>query len=475
METVIGRKDEKKVLQEALRSNEPELVAVYGRRRVGKTYLIRQELQKQIILEFSGVGSATMDQQLQNFSLSLQTATKSVIPLSVPANWSIAFQMLINYADQFAKDKKVVIFFDEFPWISTQKSGFLPAFEFFWNSWASKHKNMMVVICGSAAAWMIQHIINNKGGLHNRITRKIRLLPFTLGETQAYLQYKGVKIGPYPLLQLYMVMGGVPHYLKEVRKGESAAQAIERICFHHDGLLRTEFKNLFHSLFDDPSRHMAIIKALAKNGAGLIRNEIIKAANLSSGGTVTQLLDELEQSGFITSWQPYERSVKETIFKLSDEYSHFYLKFIENSRAQSKFSWQKIAGTPSWRSWSGVAFERICLKHIDQLEKELGIATPTEVSAWRFQPKEGQGAQIDLIIDRGDFVINICEMKFSEKEFTIDKAYAANLQNKVTRFQEHTGTKKELHLTVVTTFGVKQNQYEEHLIARSVSMNYLFS
>jgi hypothetical protein len=415
-----------------------------------------------------------MEDQLERFTLGLQKAMNSPAPLAIPANWSQALSLLMNYADTQPRDKRLVIFFDEFPWICTQKSGFLSAFEFFWNSWASRHGHVKVMICGSAAAWMIQHVVNNKGGLHNRITRRIRLLPFTLNETEAYLKEKNLRFDRFQLLQLYMVMGGIPHYLKEIRKAESAAQAIDRICFSKDGLLKDEFSNLFQSLFGDDSRHMAVIKTLAASGGGLTRKEITGKIGLSSGGTITGILDELSQSGFITLWHSYNRITKDGIYKLSDEYSYFYLKFIAGNRLIGKGSWKRFSESTSWKSWSGIAFERICLKHIEQLNNELRIDGYNEVSAWRYHPEKGTGAQIDLVIDRKDFVINLCEMKFSEKAFIIDKAYAANLRNKIIIFKEQTATKKQLHLILVTSFGVTSNEYSKELVEKSITMDALF-
>ena len=272
-----------------------------------------------------------------------------------------------------------------------------------------------------------------------------------------------------------MVMGGIPHYLKEIRKGESSAQAIDRLCFGKDGLLQNEFKNLYHSLFDDATRHLAVIKALAKNNSGLTRNEIINAAEVSSGGRITELLDELLESGFITTWLPYDKKSKEAIYKLADEYSHFYIRFVEHSRSRGNGTWLKFSNGQSWKSWSGVAFERVCLKHIAQLKKVLGISVVyTEESAWRYVPKSGTGAQIDLLIDRRDFVIHICEMKYSESLFAIDKKYAGELENKMDIFRRHTKTKKSLFITMVTTFGIKNNEYASRLVQNSITMDALF-
>lgn len=475
MEKVVGRESEKKMLREAMQSKTPELIAVYGRRRVGKTFLIRQFLKKEIAFEFTGSKEAKLGQQLVNFSKSLGKLSGNEKLYRVPANWSDGFDLLTSYITPKLATGKTVVFLDEFPWINTHKSGFLSAFDHWWNSWGTKQHKLVVIICGSAAAWMIQNIVYNKGGLHNRITRKLRLLPFTLQETEAYLKGQNVSLDRYQILQLFMVLGGIPHYLKEIKKGESSTQVIDRLCFSKDGLLHDEFKSLYHSLFDDATKHLAVVRALAKNNSGLTRNEIIDEAALTSGGRITELLDELIESGFVTTWLPYDKKSKDSIYKLADEYSHFYIKFMENSRSQGTGTWLRFSDGQSWKSWSGIAFERVCLKHIPQIKKALGITVIyTEESAWRYIPKKGNGAQIDLLIDRRDFVIHICEMKYSASTYTIDKKYAGELENKEDVFREQTKTKKSLFITMVTTFGVKDNEYASRLVKNNVKMDALF-
>lgn len=475
MEKLIGRQTEIKVLQDSLASGSPELIALFGRRRVGKTFLIRQHLKQYLVFELTGIRDATLTTQLENFRKSLGKAAGNNKLYQKPSNWSDAFDQLSNFLQPKLTAGKVVVFLDEFPWLSTHKSGFLPAFDHWWNSWGNQQSNLIVVICGSAASWMIKNVVNNRGGLHNRITRKIRLLPFTLQETEQYLYELNVNLDRYQILQLYMVMGGIPHYLKEIRGGESAIQSIDRICFTKDGLLEGEFKNLYYSLFDDATRHLAVVKALAANNSGLTRSEIISAIGLSSGGSITGLLEELIESGFVTAWQPYEKKSRDSIYKLSDEFTHFYLKFMESNRSTGKGTWQSFATGQSWRSWSGVAFERVCLKHVAQIKKVLGISgVYTEESAWRHLPKKGKGAQIDLLIDRRDFVINICEMKYSESEFIVDKGYATELVNKRDVFKQETKTKKSLFLTMITTFGVKSNDQLKALVQNMLTMDALF-
>jgi AAA+ ATPase superfamily predicted ATPase len=476
MEQVVGRIDEKLLLSRIEKSRESELIAVYGRRRVGKTYLIRNGFSKEIAFEFSGIHHATLNQQLENFSVELTRVTGG-LPLAKPESWIGAFQMLIQYLTPLVKKERTIIFFDEFPWINTPRSGFLSAFENFWNSWASREKKLIVVICGSAASWMINKVINNRGGLHNRVTRRIRLLPFTVGETAAYLKYRKIKFDRYQLLQVYMAMGGIPQYLKEIEPGESVAQIIDRLFFTKDGLLLEEFKNLYHSLFDKAESHIDIVQALARKGKGLTRTEIINTCKLTSGGYATQLLAELTESGFITPYVPFGKTSKDSLYRLTDEYSIFYLKFIDGSKATGTGTWLKFYSGTSWKSWSGYAFESICMKHTPQIKKAIGIDNVyAEISVWRYlaKNKEEQGAQIDLLIDRNDSCINICEIKFSVAPFEISKSYEKELDNKLKVFQSQTRTRKALFLTMITTYGVRNGENYPGLIQKEITMDVLF-
>lgn len=474
MEKIIGRKIEQKLLENIIESQEAELLAVFGRRRIGKTYLVRNAYEKQLIFEFSGVHNANLYQQLDIFGIAMSKATG--FPIITPRSWTQAFKLLTDYLTPLIKNEKKVIFIDEFPWLNTPRSGFMQAFENFWNMWASKEKNLVVVICGSAAAWMIKNIINNRGGLHNRVTRKMRLMPFTLGEAEAFLKERKISLDRYQMTQLYMVMGGVPQYLKMIEKGESAMLAIDRICFTKDGFLHHEFKNLFNSLFDDAASHMLVIKALAKKGKGLTRNEIIESCKLKSGGGTTQLLEELSESGFIEIFNPFGKTAKDSIYKLVDEYSLFYTKFIENGKLKGSGSWANYSTTSSWISWSGYAFENICMKHIKQLKITLGIeSVHTEHYMWRYTPKKGEnGVQIDLLIDRQDRCINLCEMKFSINEFEITKSYSKELQTKIDVFREKSKTKKTIFLTMVTTNGIKNLRNYVGLVQKEINIDALF-
>lgn len=476
MEAIIGRETEKKILGEMLTSKEAELVAVYGRRRVGKTFLIRNFYSRQLVFEFTGVHEAGLAQQLAGFSEALKTAMGTPLPPAVPSNWMEAFTFLNDYLKTKLVKEPVVILFDELPWIHTPKSGFLSAFGHWWNTWASRQPLLKVVICGSAASWMIDNVIRSKGGLHNRVSRTIRLLPFTLGESEQYLVSRGVKLDRYQLLQLYMAMGGIPQYLKQVSKGESTAQTIDKLCFAKTGLLKTEFENLYRSLFAHAEYHEAIVRALSKKAKGMSRAEVIDACGFTTGGWTTHLFEELEESGFITQYIPFDKTARDSIYKLTDEYSIFYLKFIKHAKATGSGAWLKLSAGQSYNSWSGFAFEAVCQKHVPQIKQSLGISgVYTEASGWRYIPKKGEtGAQIDLLLDRQDHCINVCEMKFAADEFVIDKKYAGELDSKVKVFKEQTITKKTIFPTMITTYGTKQNIYYTGRIVAEVTMEDLF-
>jgi AAA+ ATPase superfamily predicted ATPase len=476
-EKIIGRESEMKILQGMLISGEAELIAVLGRRRVGKTFLIRNFYEKNLLFEFTGIHEAGLDIQLLNFGKALQQAIGLAIPLARPGNWIEAFSFLSQALKLKMQNEPAVVLFDEFPWIHTPRSGFLSAFGHWWNTWASTQPMLKVVICGSAASWMIENIINNRGGLHNRVSRIIRLLPFSLKESEDYLNSRGIILDRHQLLRLYMAIGGIPQYLKQVDKGESTDQVIDKLFFEKSGLLKREFTNLYRSLFTNSTHHEAIVRLLAKKNMGLDRAEIIKTCGFTTGGGTTRLFDELEQSGFITQYVPFGKAARDSIYKLSDEYTLFYLKFVEHARASGAASWQKLANSQSYISWTGYAFEAICQKHIAQIKKALGISgVYIEASGWRYVPKQGEnGAQIDLLLDRADHCINLCEIKFTEKEFTIDKRYAGELEKKVQIFKKHTKTRKTVFPTMITSTGILKNNYYTNLIQAQVVAEDLFS
>ena len=472
---LIGRKEEQAILQEALLSDRAEMVAVFGRRRVGKTYLIKHTYQEHIAFELTGLQSLNNAEQLQNFSNQLGIFSQSPLPVKTPTNWLNAFFMLASFLDQQPKNKKRVVFLDEVPWLAGNKAAFITGLGWFWNSWAET-RNIVVVICGSAASWMIQKIVNDRGGLHNRITKRVFLYPFTLSETETYLQSRQIFYNRYQILQIYMAMGGIPHYLNEIKAGKSATQNINDICFSKNGFLRDEFSRLYASLFANSSNHIATVIALSKSRQGLTHPAVIKNAQLSEGGNTSKTLEELEQSGFITSYYPFDKRKKDMLYRLTDEYSLFYLLFIAHNKDSGDETWNQLSQTQTAKIWCGYAYENTCLKHLPNIKKALGITGVYTQSSTFFQKgnEEGKGAQIDLILDRNDQIINLFEIKFYNTEFTLSETEAKSLRNQMWTFKEKTKTKKHLMIVVLTTFGMTHNKHSIGLVENILTMGALF-
>ncbi len=470
---LIGRQIEIAALEKLFRSKKSEFAIVYGRRRVGKTFLVSRKFEGKFTFRMTALANTKTTVQLQNFHNYLTLFGSQTENVPVPKNWLEAFQMLIRFLSKH-KHRRKVIFFDELPWFDTHGSDFLTGLEHFWNGWATYRSDILLISCGSAASWMIKNLIRDKGGLHNRVTERILVEPFTLRETEQFLKAKGADFDRYQLLELYMAMGGIPFYLENIQPNRSVAQNIDRLFFTAGGLLQGEYYDLYRSLFKKHSRHVSIVEALAGKAKGLSRKEIAKQINIKEGGNFSIVLDELEQSGFIKKYFPFGKSGRDALFQLSDPYSLFYLTFVQQSKAQGEGAWLSRLGNPKWRAWSGYAFEQICRYHTSGIKKHLGISgVYTEVSTWRGKTSEG-GAQIDLIFDRNDRVINICEIKFSESEFTITKPYAEKLQKKLRTFKAETKTKKTLFLTMITTFGVKENKYAIQYVKDAINMEALF-
>lgn len=472
---LIGRKKERETLELALDSSQPELVAVVGRRRVGKTFLVKHTYASHFDFELTGLQHASKSDQLQNFLFAIKNFFPDFHIEAKPKSWLEAFYMLSKALEEQNKQEKMVVFLDELPWLGTKKSGFITGLGWFWNSWAI-NQNIVIVICGSAASWMIDKVINDKGGLHNRVTKLLLLSPFTLGETEKFLQTRNVYLSRYQVAQLYMTMGGIPMYLDQVKPGLSAVQNIQEICFERKGYLRNEFDRLFLSLFDHAENHKEIVRALASKRMGMTRQEIIDKTRFKNGGMLSDTLDELHQSGFIEIYNGYGKKKRMSLYRLIDPYSLFYLTFLEGLGTTSKIDFTKLSDLPNYKTWSGYAFENICFLHIDQLRKALGISgIYTTISSFFARPVDDlPGAQIDLVIDRGDQSINICEMKFHASEYEVAKRDMENWATKKTVFRHHTKTKKHLFLSLITAFGVVQNANRLNSVDQVVVLDDLF-
>lgn len=470
---LIGRKEEQQILRSAVQSENSEFVAVYGRRRVGKTYLIRETFGYKFTFQHTGLAKGNTKEQLFSFAISLRDAGYDDCP--IPKSWLEAFSLLSTYLKNSTDEKKIV-FLDELPWMDTARSNFISAFEHFWNGWASARKDIVLIICGSATSWIINKVINDHGGLHNRVTKQIALQPFTLKECEMFAKSKGLEMSRYQLAECYMVLGGIPYYWSLLEKGLSLAQNIDKIIFAKNGKLSNEFNQLYASLFKSPEQYIDIVTALGKKKAGMTREEIIAATDMYSSGTLSKVLDELEYCGFIRKYNGFDKKSKQAIYQLIDNYTLFYFKFIQQNENNDEHFWSASIDSAMHRAWSGLAFERLCMAHTQQIKAALGIAgVLSNVYSWRKEADEtSDGAQIDLLIDRKDQVINLCEMKYSLSEYAIDAEYEQKLRNKKSAFINATNTRKAVHLTMVTTFGIKANAHSG-IVQNEITLEDLFS
>lgn len=471
---IIARKKEIDQLETLYKSDKSEFVIVYGRRRIGKTFLISQLFEKRFTFQYTGSRQESQKTQLQRFASKIQYYSKSVFPPSL-SNWDDAFNLLRALLESRPKKERKVIYFDEMPWIDTPKSSFVSALEYFWNSWAAQRSDIMFIACGSATSWMVNKLLRNRGGLYNRITAQIYLRPFCLGECEEFLDSRGCNWDRYTILQCYMALGGVPFYLNLINSKESFAQNIDRLFFSKNAPLRGEFDELFSSLFVQSEKYISVVNALAQRREGLLRAEIVEYTKISGGG-LTKILENLERCDFIDTFSKYKSSIRNSVYRISDPYTVFYFKFIHGKNSKEKEFWTKNQNSQSVKSWLGFSFESVCLSHLDQIKFKLGISgISTNSCTWRkIGSDNSQGAQIDLLIERSDRVINVCEIKFSEDKYSISKDYADNLRNKLSVFRDDTGLKKSFALTMITTYGIIQGK-NSGMVQNEVVMNDLFA
>ena len=471
-EKMIGREQETKLLKEYLNSNRSEFIAVYGRRRVGKTFFIRQTVGDKACFALTGMENASMKDQLTNFFFTL----RRVFPKATqPKSWIEAFDELETYLEQRPKGKKIIVI-DELPWLDTVRSKFIAALELFWNGWASARNDIKLIVCGSATSWMIDKIINNRGGLHNRRTHQIYVAPFTLNESQRYFKAYGFGYRQKEIAECHLVMGGVAYYYSLMRPEESVAQNIDRLFFAENGELQNEFNNLYRSLFKKAGDHINIVTAMASKAKGLTRKQLLELTKLNNNNKFTKNLEELEKCGFIRTYVPFGKTKRDTLFQLTDAFTLFHFHFAIANKFRDESFWTHSINSPRYRAWSGYAFEILCLNHINQIKQALGISGIQSRACCWVGKNEGEykGAQIDLVIDRADQTVNICEMKFSRTAYEITKSDDANLENKLNAFLSQTKTTKSLMITMITSFGIKRNKYSGN-IQNQVVMEDLFN
>ncbi len=460
-EKIVGREEECERLEDCLRGETAQLIIVYGRRRVGKTFLINEFFDQKFAFKVTGAYKQPKAVQLRHFMMELNRRTGETLPEA--RDWDQAFEYLRDYLGRLDPNEKQIVFLDEMPWMDTQKSGFLAAFEWFWNDWASAQDHFVFIVCGSASAWLDEKFANNRGGLFNRQTCRLYLKPFQLSETEEFLKQKGIQWTRYEIAECYMIMGGIPFYLNQLKSRYSLSQNIDSIFFRKQGELWDEFDHLFSTLFTNSDAYVRIAEALSRKNGGLTREEIGNATGIAVNGTLTKMLNHLISSGFARVSSFYGKQKKDQRYQLSDPYTAFYFKYIKDHYGKDEHFWSNSLDNPSRRAWTGLAFEQLCKEHIPQIKRRLGISGVLSAEyVWqtRGDAELGiPGTQIDLIIERRDRVINLCEMKFSVEEYMIDKTYDALLRNKMESFRRMANSRASLQITMITTYGVRRNMY----------------
>lgn len=458
MDKLIGRKLEQAKLQACMESERSEFVVVYGRRRIGKTFLVRRFFKDNYAFSFVGKHEMRREQQLAEFAKELMCYSHSTFVPQLK-NWTEAFDALQRLLETYNIPGKKVVFFDEMPWMDTPKSDFVSALENFWNGWANMRDDIVLVACGSATSWMVDKLLHNQGGLFNRITQKIYLRPFKLSEMEQYLDEKHFGWNRYQIAQCYMILGGIPFYLTLLNPKLSLLSNIDELFFADaHAMLRTEYNELYSTLFKRPDNYLAVIRMLTERKEGFTRKEINEKTKLG-GAALSKILSDLEQCDFIFSYARYGNAKNNAIYRIKDFYTLFYYKYVNGIDTKDSLRWTHLSSTPQVSSWQGFSFELLCLLHLDEIKKALGIdRILNDASAWRSRQPE-QNTQIDLVIERADHNINLCEMKFSSGMYAIDKGYEQKLRERMSIFQAETMTRCSTRITMVTTYGVLQNKH----------------
>ena len=469
---MVGRKKELKILNDLLESGESEFAVLYGRRRIGKTYLVNEALGKHFAFHHAGLREGNVRKQLDAFRLALRQQGHFYCPRL--KDWLEAFFELENLLSRSGKSRKVV-FLDEMPWMDTPKSGFLTALESFWNGWACLRKDIVLVACGSATSWMVKNVVRNSGGLYNRVRTRIRLSPFTLGECLEYANAeRHLGYSRRDVTECYMALGGVAYYWSVLEKGKSPAQNIDALFFGEQEGLKGEYDELYRSIFRHPDPYWKIVEALGGRRDGLARDELLEQLGYTSNGTFSRCLSDLEECGFIRRYQPSADGKNGGIYQLVDNFTLFFRRFVLGRDERSGDYWQSVLAEGAKNEWRGFAFERLCLCHIPQIKAALGISgVHAEAYSWRGTAHGGKSAQIDLLLERRDGVVNVCEMKFSRKPYTIDKEESEHLAGRIDAFRDRCGRDCSIHLTMITSNGLEHNMYS-HAVQSEITLDDLF-
>lgn len=471
---MVGRVQERRCLDRCDGSDKSELVCVYGRRRVGKTFLVEQTLGPFFAFHVVGSKDAATSSQLREFGLEL-TDRGDPNP-NPPADWREAFNRL--YKVITAPDAprsphgKAVVFIDEFPWFAKQRSDFLSAFSTFWNRRSTTGQKLLVVICGSATSWVIEHVLESAGDMAARVTESIFLKPFALAETKEYFDSRGFGWDERSLIETQMVFGGLPYFFSLMSPHQSLAQSIDRLCLRPRAQLRDETMILLESTMRRSRLYVELFALLAQHRYGVPKAEAMRLLGHSTNQFI-KATAEAVKCGYVHEYKNLSKPQNPKYLMLVDPFILFHYRLIEPAHGDSPRSWADfVADQERYTAWRGNAFEIVCLQHVRQLKSALGIGgVLTKEYPWASARKAG-GAQVDLVIERADRIVNLCEMKFTDAPYELTSAVEQELVRKREVFREETGTRLALKTVLVSAQGTAG--YHDSQIAQIITADDLF-
>lgn len=471
--TIIGREEELATISRLYTSERSEFLALYGRRRVGKSFLIEEAMENKFTFMTVGLFikvdkddaekvESYRQQQLRHFYSSLLEYGLPEEGNPAPTNWLDAMNLLKKLLLS-KRSRRKVVFIDELPWLAgPQSSELVSELGFFWNQWARKRKDILLIVCGSATSWMIDNVIREYEGLYGRVTETIALKPFTLAECERYWEKRGFHLSRYEVALTYMVIGGVPYYMDSFRPDRTMADNINTIYFNKDKA-RQEFKDVYAGLYSSSEVYINVIRQLGKRFYGMSRTELLEALDKKGGGNFSDVLENLIDSGIIRSYTLYGSPRKQTVYQLMDFFTLFYLRFCENTDFTS---WRSVQRSKPFYSWAGNSFELLVVEHIQQLADALRIKEYATPFSWSGDTPDGDEAQIDLVIpataERADY---ICEMKFSEGKYILKEEDADDITRHIEALKNSSIHKlsHSIYVVLVTSFGVTESKHRSHL------------
>jgi len=430
----IGRKKELESLDLLLKKKSASLVVIRGRRRVGKSRLIKEFVSDKKHWIFSGippVPGITKQRQLDAFSA--QVAHNLGMPKIQVSEWLEHF----NFLGQQAKGQKIVIVFDEISWMGSEDPDFLGQLKTAWDLTFSENPELIFILCGSVSSWIEDNILKSTGFV-GRISVDMVLEELSIAESGEFWGARKNKVSPYEKFKMLSVTGGIPKYLEEIIATQSAEDNIHRLCFQSDGLLFREFDQIFSDLFSKRAQtYSDIVKTLAHSSLTL--DEVCEKLDVEKSGSVSSCLDDLELAGFIQEDCTWNLSSKAEShlkkFRLKDNYLRFYLRYIEPNKekiAKGLFESKSFMLMPGWESVMGLQFENLVINNLKSLCKILRIDLLDIANAGPFFQRATQrqkGCQIDLMIQTKHNTLYVCEIKFSTSD--IKSSVVEEMERKV--------------------------------------------